>query len=124
MTAVVLAPLAGADPQRYAALAAALALLVGAICLVGRLARLGFLADLLSRPVLVGYMAGVAMIMIVSQLEKITGVPVDGDGFVAGDARPSPAISVTSHWPTVALAAGVLALLLLLGGGCRWRPAR
>ncbi len=115
MTAVVLAPLAGADPARYAALAAALALVVGAICLVGRLARLGFLADLLSRPVLVGYMAGVAVIMIVSQLEKITGVPVDGDGFVPEITSFVGNLGAV-HWPTVALAAGLLALLYLL----RW----
>ena len=44
---------------------------------MARLARLGFLADLLSKPVLVGYMAGVAVLMIVSQLGKVTGVPVD-----------------------------------------------
>jgi sulfate permease, SulP family len=55
MTATALAPLAAGDPGRYAALAAAVALLVGAICFLGGLVRLGFLADLLSRPVLVGY---------------------------------------------------------------------
>ena len=54
MTAVVLAPIVVGDPARYAALAAATALLVGAICLLGGIARLGFLANLLSRPVLVG----------------------------------------------------------------------
>ena len=58
MTGVVLAPIAAGDPVRYAALAATLALLVGGVCLVARLARLGFLADLLSKPVLVGYMTG------------------------------------------------------------------
>ena len=58
MTATVLVPLAAGDPLRYAALAAALALVVGLLCLLGRLVRLGFVADLLSRPVLVGYMAG------------------------------------------------------------------
>jgi len=45
--------------------------------------RLGFVADLLSQPILVGYMAGVAIIMIIGQLEKISGVPVDGDTFFA-----------------------------------------
>ena len=74
MTAAVVAPLAAGDPARYAALAAALALIVGGLCLLGWLARLGFLADLLSHPVLVGYMAGIAVFMIVSQLTKITGV--------------------------------------------------
>ena len=86
MTAVVIAPLAAGDPSRYAVLAAALALVVGGLCLVARVARLGFLADLLSKPVLVGYMAGIAVLMIVSQLEKVTGVPVTGDS-VAGRAR-------------------------------------
>ena len=70
------------DPGRYAALAAAAALLVGGICFVAGLVRIGFLADLLSRPVLVGYMTGVAFIMIGSQLGKVTGVSVEGDEFV------------------------------------------
>ena len=56
MTATALAPLAAGDAGRYAALAAMLAVLVGVFCFVGGLIRLGFLAELLSRPVLVGYM--------------------------------------------------------------------
>ena len=64
MTAATVAPLASGDPARYAALAAGLALLVAAVCLVAWVARLGFLANLLSRPVLVGYMAGIAVIML------------------------------------------------------------
>jgi SulP family sulfate permease len=60
-----------ADP---AAIASALAIAVAGVSLVGWVARLGFLADLLSRPVLVGYLAGVAVTMIVSQLPNITGV--------------------------------------------------
>src|SRR6478672_11071197 len=79
MTATALAPLALGDPGRYAALAAAAALLVGAICFVGGLLRIGFLADLLSHPVLIGYMKGVAVIMVGSQLGKVTGVSVEGD---------------------------------------------
>jgi SulP family sulfate permease len=82
MTAAALAPMAIGDPTKYAALAAALAIVVGLVCLVGFLCRLGFLADLLSRPILIGYMAGVALIMIAGQLEKATGVPVDGETFV------------------------------------------
>lgn len=113
MTAVVVAPLALGDPARYAALAAALALLVGGICLVGRLARLGFLADLLSKPVLVGYMAGVAAIMIVGQLSKVTEVPVDGDGFVPEVASFLAGLGAV-QWPTVALAAVLLAALFTL----------
>ena len=112
MTAVALAPLASGDGGRYAALAGALALLVGAICLLGRLARLGFLADLLSRPVLVGYLTGIALIMISGQLEKITGVPVDGDTFTAELLSFAASIGRV-HLPTVLLAAAVLAFLLI-----------
>ena len=82
MTAAVLAPIAAGDPQRYAALAAGVAVLVGALCFLGGIARLGFLAELLSKPVLVGYMTGVAIVMIGSQLGKMTGTPVRGDEFV------------------------------------------
>ncbi|MDT7839936.1 SulP family inorganic anion transporter [Streptomyces justiciae] len=81
MTATVVAPLAGADPDRYATLAATLAVTVGLLCLAARLLRLGFVADLLSRPVLIGYLAGVALIMIVDQLPKLTGVATSGSGF-------------------------------------------
>ena len=55
-------------------IAVALALAVAAIAVVAWLLRVGFLADLLSRPVLVGYMAGVAVTMIVSQLPNLTGI--------------------------------------------------
>lgn len=118
MTAAVLAPMAAGDSARYGMLAATLAVLVGAVCLVGALARLGFLANMLSRPVLVGYMTGIAILMIASQLGKITGAPVSGDEFV--DLMRSFAHSIgESHWPTMALAASVLVLLLGLG---RWAP--
>ncbi len=114
MTAAVLAPLALGDPLRYASLAALLALLVGIYALAAGVLRLGFIGDLLSRPVLIGYMAGVAVIMISSQLGKVTGVDVAGDSFLedvasffrnASDGGPS--------WPTVAMGLGVAALLLI-----------
>jgi len=70
MTAAAIGPLAAGDPVRYAGSAALLALLVGAICVVGWAARLGFLADLLSKPVLVGYLAGIAVIMMTGQLGR------------------------------------------------------
>ncbi len=110
MTATALAPLAAGDGGRYAALAAMLAVLVGAMCLAGGLARLGFLADLLSRPVLVGYMSGVAIIMIASQTGKVIGAPVDGDEFVP-QMRSLIQVAGQSHWPTVAFSAAVLAVL-------------
>ncbi len=113
MTATALAPLALGDPGRYAALAAAAALLVGAICFVAGLVRIGFLADLLSRPVLIGYMTGVAVIMIGSQLGKVTGVSVEGDEFVVQVRSFIEGLDGV-HWPTVALSAAVLAVLLAL----------
>ena len=118
MTAAVLAPVAAGDGARYAMLAAVLALLVGAICFVGALARLGFLANLLSRPVLVGYMTGIALLMIASQLGRITGVPVSGDRFI-DLMRAFARVVGHVHWPTTVLAASVLLLLLALG---RWAP--
>ncbi|MFF4351227.1 SulP family inorganic anion transporter [Streptomyces sp. NPDC001530] len=81
MTATVVGPLAAGDPGRYATLAAALAATVGLLCLAAWALRLGFVADLLSRPVLIGYLAGVALIMIVDQLPKLTGVKTTGSGF-------------------------------------------
>jgi len=113
MTATALAPLAVGDPGRYAGLAAAVAMMVGGFCFVAGLLRIGFLADLLSRPVLVGYMTGVAVIMIAGQLGKVTGVPVEGDEFVE-QMRSFIAGLSGVHWPTVALSASVLVLLLAL----------
>jgi sulfate permease, SulP family len=118
MTATVLAPIAAGDPQRYAGLAALVAVVVGAVCLLAGIARLGFLAELLSRPVLVGYMTGVAIVMIASQLGKITGANVTGDEFVQ-QIRSFVASIGQVYWPTMALAAGVLVLLLALA---RWAP--
>ncbi len=120
MTAIAIGPLAAGHPARYAALAATLALLVGAMALAAWLLRLGFVADLLSRPVLVGYMAGVALIMIAGQLARVTGVPVTGESFLAqvisfarGMGRIQPA--------TIIIAAAVLAFLFLVRA--RWQQA-
>jgi high affinity sulfate transporter 1 len=113
MTATALGPLAAGDPGRYAALAAAVTLLVGALCFIGGLVRLGMLAELLSRPVLVGYMTGVAAIMIGSQLGKVTGISVEGDEFV-DQVRSFAAVLDQVHWPTLALSAAVLVVLLAL----------
>ncbi len=118
MTAAVLAPMAAGNAGRYGWLAAALAVLVGAICLIGALARLGFLANLLSRPVLIGYMTGIAVLMGASQFGKVTGVPVSGDEFV-GLVRSFIRGIGDCHWPTMIVAACVLLLLLVLG---RWAP--
>ncbi|MEI7516907.1 MAG: sulfate permease [Mycobacteriaceae bacterium] len=113
MTASALAPLAAGDSGRYAMLAAALAGLVGVLCVAAGLLRLGFIADLLSRPVLIGYMAGVALIMVAGQLGRLTGTTVTGDGFIA-EVRSLAHALPNVHWPTLALSAAVLAALLVL----------
>ena len=110
MTAAAVAPLAGGDPARYAAIAAGVAVVVGLLSLVAFAARLGFVADLLSRPILVGYLAGVAVTMIVGQLSKLTGAPVDGAGV------PAELLSFLrhlgqAHLPTVVFGGVSLALL-------------
>ena len=119
MTAAVVGPIAAGDPARYGGLAAALAVFVGVLCLVSRAARLGFVADLLSRPILVGYLAGVAMIIIVGQLGKLTGVRIDGDTFFGQLASFVSHLS-TGHVVTIVFAAAVLVFLF---GLQRWVPA-
>ena len=114
MTAAVLVPVVGAaDPGRYAAHAATLALLVGVICLVAGLLRLGFLANLLSRPVLVGYLAGIAAMMVASQLGRLTGVTVSGESIIE-QVRSFVTAVPELRWPTVALSAAVLAVIFAL----------
>lgn len=118
MTAVVLAPLAQGDPVRYASLAAALAILVGALCLLAGLVRLGILANLLSRPVLIGYMAGIGITMIGSQIGTMTRTQVSGDAFLQQLESGAQNLSDV-HWPTLALSACVLGLLIALA---HWVP--
>jgi len=68
---------------------------------------------LLSRPVMIGYMTGLALVMIAGQLGKITGAPVSGEGFVE-QVRTFTASANHARWSTVAVAASVLVLLLIL----------
>ena len=84
MIAATILPLLGAngDPARAIALASMLALLVGAIMVLGGLARLGFIADLLSKPTMIGYMNGLALTILVGQLPKLLGFSVEADGFI------------------------------------------
>ena len=84
MIAATILPLIGADgdPARAVMLASMLALLVGAIMLVAGAAKLGFIADLLSKPTQIGYMNGLALTILVGQLPKLFGFSVDADGFI------------------------------------------
>lgn len=112
LTATAVGPLAASDPARYAALAVALAVLVGLVCLAAWALRLGVLADALSRPVLIGYMAGIAVLMIVSQLETVTGVPVDSGSFRSATSSFLRSLDDLQVAPT-AVAAAVLVFLLV-----------
>jgi high affinity sulfate transporter 1 len=84
MIAAVVIPIVGSggDPARAVALASVLALLVGLMMAVAGIAKLGFIADLLSRPTQIGYMNGLALTILVSQLPKLFGFSVDGDGLI------------------------------------------
>ncbi len=113
LTATTLAPLAMGGTARYAALAAALAGLLGVFALVAWLLRMGSIGDLLSKPVLVGYVAGLAVIMVVSQLEKVTGVPTEGSTMI-GEAASFLSHAGAVHWPTLLMSAGVVIALLVL----------
>jgi SulP family sulfate permease len=113
MTAAAVTVLVSGDHQNYAETAAALALAVAAICLVCWLARLGFLANLLSHPVLIGYMAGIAVLMIVSQLGKVTGIAVEGSS-VLSELRFFVTHLDQIQWPTLVVAAATFVLLVAL----------
>src|SRR6187431_2852257 len=110
MTATALGSLvaAGDDPVP---LAAALALMVGLCCLVGWVLRLGALADLLSRPVLVGYLAGIAFTMAASQLGKLLGIPENVSSFV-DEVRQVLGHLDQAHLPTATLGLTTLVALL------------
>lgn len=114
MVVAAVGPLAAGDPARYAALAAGLALLVGLVCLAAWALRLGFLADLLSRPILVGYMAGVAAIMVASQLPVLTGISATASGTLPRVAEVAGRLDEARAAPLL-LAGAVTAVLLLLG---------
>ncbi len=113
MTAAAIGPLAAGAPQAYPGLASLLALLVGVVCFIGAWARLGFLADLLSKPILVGYMAGVALIMITGQIGKISGMALQSES-LPGQLLELLHHPGAIHPPTLLLAIGVLVFLLLV----------
>lgn len=81
MTAAAIAPLAGGDPVRYAALAALAAILVGVLSILAGIVKLGFITDFLSKPILVGYIFGTSLIVIGSQLGKMFGIKLESDQF-------------------------------------------
>lgn len=113
LAGATVAPMAQGDPARVAALTSALCLIVAGWCLLARLARLGVVADLLSQPLLVGYLAGGAVLMVVGQLGRITGTTVDGES-ILDQVRSFLEVAGSTHGPTLLVAAATLALLLLV----------
>jgi SulP family sulfate permease len=104
-------PLAGNDGMRAAEMASILAVLSGILLLLARQANLGKVADFLSKPVLVGYMTGAALILMGSQLGAFLGVPLKNNDFFPRVVEAFDKIS-HAHAPTVLLGAGLLILLL------------
>lgn len=112
MTATALGSLVAAGEDRVP-LAAALALMVGVCCVAGWVLRLGALADLLSRPVLVGYLAGIAFTMASSQLGKLLGVSEQASSFL-DEVREVLGNLEQAHAPTATLGLATLAALLTI----------
>jgi SulP family sulfate permease len=113
MTAAAVAPLAGGDPVRYAALAALTAILVGVLALLARVARLGFITDFLSKPILVGYILGATLIVIGSQLGKMFGIKLESDQFFRQVAELISRLD-EAHLLTVAIGVVCMAALLIM----------
>lgn len=106
---------AASDPQRAIAIASLMALVAGAFCVIAGLLRLGFITELLSKPIRYGYMNGIALTVLISQLPKLFGIKVDSQGplrdlWQLGEAL----LAGQGHWPSFIVGAGSLLLILLL----------
>lgn len=120
LTAAALAPLAAPGSAQYVALAVTLAFLVGCMQFALGALRLGFVVNLLSHPVVAGFTSAVAIVIALSQLNKMLGVPMPrGEVFlldVWGMLEQLP----DAHWPSLALGMSALGAMLVLR---RYRPA-
>jgi len=111
----VVLPLSGGDPQRAVALASMMAVVSGVVCILVGLARLGFITELLSKPIRYGYMNGIALTVLISQLPKLFGFSIDSDGPLRNLWRIVEAIlGGKVNWTAFAIGAGTLAVILLL----------
>jgi len=122
MIAATLLPILGADgsPARAIALASMLALLVGAIMIAAGAAKLGFVADLLSKPTQIGYMNGLALTILIGQLPKLFGFSVHADGLI-NEARAFVDGLSSGQAVPAAVAIGGFSLCMILALG-RWLP--
>ena len=112
--AVVL-PLSGGDPKRAVALASMMAVVAGVVCILIGALRLGFVTELLSKPIRYGYMNGIALTVLISQLPKLFGFSIDGVGPLRDVVRIGEGIlGGQANWTSFAVGAGTLVAILLL----------
>ena len=110
----VVLPLSAGDPQRALALAGALALVSGGLCVLAGAARLGFVTELLSKPIRYGYMNGIALTVLVSQLPATFGLPAEGGDLLAKlRALTTAVLAGQANTAALAVGAGTLGLILL-----------
>ncbi|MCT9011826.1 SulP family inorganic anion transporter [Streptomyces rhizosphaerihabitans] len=113
LTATTVAPLAAGDADLYVLLAASLALVTGAWLVLAGTLRLGFMADFLSKPVLLGYLNGVSLMIISTQLGKLLGIDVSSEDFFPRLGEVARELGGASL-ATVALSCSLLVVILLL----------
>jgi len=111
--AAVILPLGGNDPETAVALAGALAVLTGLIILVAGIARLGFVTELLSRPVQLGYLYGIAVTILVGQLPRLCGFSIEGRGLVT-EIRDVAQGVADGRVNRAALAVGLTGIVVIL----------
>ena len=111
----VVAPLSAGDPQRAIEIAAMMAIVTGAICIAAGLARLGFITELLSKPIRYGYMNGIALTVLLSQVPKLLGFKVDAHGPLRQIWAIVEQIAAGgTNLVTLAIGGGALVLILVL----------
>jgi high affinity sulfate transporter 1 len=122
MIAATILPLMAAqgDTERAIALASMLAIMVGVIMIVGSIAKIGFVADLISKPTMIGYMNGLTLTILVGQLPKLFGFKVEADGFIG---EVTGFVRGLAHGEAVAAAAAVgIAGIVVIMVLQRWLP--
>jgi high affinity sulfate transporter 1 len=120
LIAAAILPLAAGSEAEAVALAGMLAILSGLLCVLAGLVRFGFIADLLSKPVRYGYMNGIALTVLLSQLPKLFGFSIDAEGVIP-EARALVRGVADGETNRAALIIGVACLVVILGFK-RWRP--
>ena len=113
IVAVTVGPLAAGNSFRYLELSIILTCLTGLLCIVGGLAGLGVIANFLSRPILTGYLNGIALTIIVGQLGSLLGFSVADGGFFRKVIDTISHLNQT-HLPTLIVGGSLLLALLLL----------